>query len=327
MAEDPYVYPGTSVLRKNFDLRDPVELAHRERDASTIRLWELRARPLRGRYDLAHLQAFHRHIFGDVWPWAGQLRTVAISKDNTTFALPNRIAPYLSGVLDALPGENHLRGLPAGQLTHRLAYYLAEINAVHPFREGNGRTQRAFIRQLAADAGYHIAWDRLAPDRNVATAVAAMSGDLTPLRDALAAVMTPAGAAQDAAYDRVAQARAEADARFDALRAEPDNPGLLQASLDAQRAAEQLELDSRPPWLTAALGEQPVDPKLAKEWDSLGRNLIALRAKNSITDALDSAFGYADLPLRRALGRFRIHVGLDQPPPGAAIDHERGIDR
>ena len=62
------------------------------------------------------------------------------------FALPDRIEPYLSGVLDALPREHHLRGLPADRLADRLAYYLGEINAAHPFREGNGRAQRAFIR-------------------------------------------------------------------------------------------------------------------------------------------------------------------------------------
>jgi hypothetical protein len=75
-----------------------------------------------------------------VWPWAGELRTVAIAKDDTMFALPARIATYLSDVLARLPREGDLRGLPADRLADRLTYYLAEINAVHPFREGNGRT-------------------------------------------------------------------------------------------------------------------------------------------------------------------------------------------
>jgi cell filamentation protein len=153
MAEDPYVYPGTNVLRNRFGLRDARELERRERDASYARLLQLAAEPLPGRYDLAHLQAFHRHIFGDVWPWAGELRSVAIAKENTMFALPEHIAPYLSNVLAGLPREDFLRGLPRRQLAARLAHYMAEINAVHPFREGNGRTQRAFVGQLAAQAG------------------------------------------------------------------------------------------------------------------------------------------------------------------------------
>ena len=102
------------------------------------------------------------------------------------------IAPYLSGVLAGLPRENYLRGLPADRLADRLAYYLAEINAVHPFREGNGRTQRAFVGQLAADAGHHLAWERLTPERNIEASVAAMRGDNALLRQALAEVMSPA---------------------------------------------------------------------------------------------------------------------------------------
>ena len=71
MAEEPYVYPGTQVLRNHFAIHDPDELARRENDASTARQLELQARPLPGRYDLPHLQAFHRHIFGDLYPWGG----------------------------------------------------------------------------------------------------------------------------------------------------------------------------------------------------------------------------------------------------------------
>ena len=144
MLEDPYVYPGTSVLRNRFGVRDAGELARRERDASCAEILALLDSPLPGRYDLAHLQAFHRRIFGGVYEWAGELRSVAIAKVDL-FALPMHIAPYLSGVLAQLPGERFLKGMPADRLADRLAHYLAEINAVHPFREGNGRTQRALI--------------------------------------------------------------------------------------------------------------------------------------------------------------------------------------
>ena len=108
------------------------------------------------------------------------------------FALPARIAPYLSDVLAGLPRENYLRGLPAGRCADRLTYYLAEINAAHPFREGNGRTQRAFVGQLAAEAGYHLAWEQLTPERNIEASVAAMRGNTAPLRQALGELMSPA---------------------------------------------------------------------------------------------------------------------------------------
>ena len=121
--------------------------------------------------------------------------------------------------------------------------------------------------------------------------------------------------ARDAAGDLLARARAEAKARLDALLADPDNGALLQASVDAQRAAEQIELDTRPRWLTATLGERPVDPRLAERWDRLGRTMIELRDKNGITDEIDNGYSRADMSLRRAIGRFRRRR---RPRPAAA---------
>ena len=189
-VRDPYVYPGTGTLRNRFGIRDPAQLARLEAAISYARLAELIERPVAGAYDLPHLQAFHRRIFGDVYLWAGELRTVAIAK-NDLFALPQHIAPYLDEVLRPLPGEGHLRGLDRDALIDRLTYYLAELNATHPFRDGNGRTQRAFIGQLAADAGYTLDWQHLDPDQNVVASQAAHRGDNAPLRALLAGLITP----------------------------------------------------------------------------------------------------------------------------------------
>jgi cell filamentation protein len=151
--EDPYVYPGTDVLRNHFGIRDATELAQRESGLTAVRIAELERRFISGHYDTAHLQAVHRWIFGDIYPWAGQLRTVKIAKDASLFALPEHIASYLAGVLSELANEDRLRGLQRADFVTRLAHYFAELNAVHPFREGNGRTQRAFLGQTASDAG------------------------------------------------------------------------------------------------------------------------------------------------------------------------------
>jgi cell filamentation protein len=185
VADDPYVYPGTSVLRNRFGLRDGAELAQREARITTARTIELTERPIPGAYDLAHLRTFHRHIFGDVYDWAGQIRTVTIAKADL-FALPEHIEPYLSNVLRQLPAEDHLRGLPRDRFVERLTHYLAEINSVHPFREGNGRTQRAFLQQLADAAGYHLDWTKLDAERNGAASQAAHRGDERPMRAMLA---------------------------------------------------------------------------------------------------------------------------------------------
>ena len=127
-------------------------------------------------------------------------------------------------------------------------------------------------------------------------------------------------ATEHATADPLAAARAEARFTLDEFTANPDDPSLLQAAFDARRAAEQLELDSSPRWLTGTLGERPADPKLAEQWDTLGRKMIGLRDSNGITSEIDNGYSHADIPLRRAIGRFRIQVGLDQPQPGANLD-------
>ena len=75
--------------------------------------------------------------------------------------------------------------VPRAVFTERLTYYLGEVNAVHPFREGNGRAQRAFFEQLASDAGFILDWQHLDADRNVAASAAIVDGDPAPTRKML----------------------------------------------------------------------------------------------------------------------------------------------
>jgi cell filamentation protein len=134
--------------------------------------------------DLRHLSAIHHRIFGDIYDWAGQLRTVAIAKASW-FCLPQYIESSSAEVFRALHSENLLRGLPRNEFVERLTYYLGEVNAVRPFREGNGRAQRAFFEQLASDAGYVLDWQHLDADRNVTASAAIMGGDPAPMRKML----------------------------------------------------------------------------------------------------------------------------------------------
>lgn len=185
MAADPYVYPGTDVLRNLRDLRDAAELAEREAALSAIRVAQLERRFIPGDFDLAHMQATHRYIFGDIYAWAGELRTVRITKGGDLFALPEHIAPYLTRLLADLARENRLQCLGFERFVERLTHYYAEINAVHPFREGNGRAQRAFLGQIAKAAGHPIAWVHLDAACNVRAARESHRGNNSPLREML----------------------------------------------------------------------------------------------------------------------------------------------
>lgn len=191
MPTDPYVYPGSSCLRNRLAIRDPDALTRLEADQTAIILAQLGRERLVGRYDLVHLRAFHRRIFGDIYAWAGELRTVSIAKERSLFALPEHIESYLRRVLSELAGEQFLRGLSREEFVDRVTHYHAELNAVHPFREGNGRTQRAFLGQLALDAGYHIAWARLDAERNLEASRASLQGDNRLLQAMLNELVEP----------------------------------------------------------------------------------------------------------------------------------------
>lgn len=184
MNADPYVYPGTDVLRNTRGIRDAAELRVVEADLTRVRAVRIAAEPIPGGYDLSHLRRFHRALFGGLYDWAGELRTVTIAKDDL-FCLPQHLESYAGDIFERLARDRHLRCLPRGAFINRLAHHVANVNALHPFRDGNGRAQRAFFGQLAVEAGYDLRWQLTTSAANVAAAIAAMGGDEHPLRDLL----------------------------------------------------------------------------------------------------------------------------------------------
>lgn len=181
MSIDPYVDPVSGVLRNRLGISDLQRLRVVEAGLTLAALADLGTRTLPGGYDLAHLCSFHREIFGDLYPWAGEIRVVGIARADP-FCLPQHIEAYSAEVFGALAKERYLRGLPRDAFIERLTHYFAEVNAIHPFRDGNGRTQRAFFRQLSREAGWPIDWSDLDPDGNEAASMASLRGDNDPLR-------------------------------------------------------------------------------------------------------------------------------------------------
>lgn len=205
MSLDPYTDPATGLLRNSLGITDPGELAAAEADITTARIMRLAQRPIPGRYDLPHLQAIHKEIFGSIYPWAGQIRTVEIAKDATQFCRTAMIRPFAEDVFGTLARkDHHLRRLGREEFLTKLADLYGDINALHPFREGNGRTQRAFLAQLAADAGHRLDWTGMDPERNRLASIASFTGPNAPLRMMLAELTDPA--AEPAAPGRQASA-------------------------------------------------------------------------------------------------------------------------
>ena len=189
MPDDPYTDPITGVLRNKLGLETAEELAAAEREITHAALILLRESPVHPTYDLPHLCTIHRRIFGDIYGWAGQIRTVSIAK-GSPFCLPQYIESSSAGIVRALGNENFLRGLERSAFIDRLTFYLGEVNAVHPFREGNGPTQRAFFEQLARDAGFNLDWQHLDTTRNIEASAAIMRGDVEPMRKMLDTLVT-----------------------------------------------------------------------------------------------------------------------------------------
>ena len=155
-AGDPYVYPGTDILRNIPGYRDAEDLNRFEYEQSAARAFEVRAQPLPQRFDLNHLQHIHKHLFQDVYDWAGQIRTVEIAKGNSQFARTEFIESEAKRMSAVLAKEDSLRGLNKGVFVGKLAQRFGDWNALHVFRDGNGRASREFIGQIARGAGFFL---------------------------------------------------------------------------------------------------------------------------------------------------------------------------
>lgn len=157
MADRIYCYPDSDVLINKLDIREQEKLYTFERKLTMLRILELIDRPTKGNFDFEHLKEIHRYIFQDVYDWAGEVRKVDIAKGNM-FCNVRFIDTQAEIIFGRLRKEKYLAGLREQEFIKRLAYFFSEINALHPFREGNGRSQREFIRSLAIENGYILSF-------------------------------------------------------------------------------------------------------------------------------------------------------------------------
>lgn len=175
---DDYCYPGTTVLKNKLDLTDADELDAFEAEVSDARAdEELPA----GDLDFAHFKAIHRHLFQDVYDWAGEIRTVRISKGGNMFCFPENIENQAKLLFTQLKKDKFLAGLEPEAFAEKAAHFLSELNVIHAFREGNGRSQLSFFLMLADHAGHPVDLDELDPDAFLNAMIASFEGDEAPL--------------------------------------------------------------------------------------------------------------------------------------------------
>ena len=159
-----YCYPGTDLLINKLDIHDSNKLFELEKQIVLAKLYILRQNTTLYGFDKTHFLNIHKFLFEDIYPFAGKFRTENIAKGNFTFANWEFIEIELDKLLEKLKSENYLENLDKKSLSIRLTFYLSELNVLHPFREGNGRTIREFIRQLAFKNGYLLDLTEVPPE-------------------------------------------------------------------------------------------------------------------------------------------------------------------
>ena len=157
-----YCYKNTNILINKLDIRDYKELSKYEAKITAAKSLGLRLKGITGNFDKKHYLSIHNYLFEDIYPFAGKLREENISKGEFRFASFEYVEPELERILEQLKKENFLEGTSKKQLAERLAYYLSELNVLHPFREGNGRSTRIWLDMILKNRiGKVIDWSKI----------------------------------------------------------------------------------------------------------------------------------------------------------------------
>jgi cell filamentation protein len=161
-GQDPYCYPNSDILINSLNIHDEALLEEAELDISSLCANQIEfALPP---YDLSYFCAIHKALFGDLYPWAGELRQIDISKGNTRFCSYQRIEIETQKLLSTIDYGNALVELSREDLVITVAELYADLNLVHPFREGNGRAQRVLFEHMIINCGYDIDWSIIEAD-------------------------------------------------------------------------------------------------------------------------------------------------------------------
>lgn len=193
---DRYTDPETGVLRNRHGINSQEALDRAEVLFSVAAIAENTASPLtepEAGPDFSYLKLIHKRLFGELYDWAGEVRDVDLSKGTTRFANFRFIEPEGRRIAGEMAARNWLSGLSHEDFADQAAFYLGELNTLHPFREGNGRTLREYFRYLAYRAGHTISWEGLDREEMVLASIHAHNGNHGRLREMLLRQMSCCG--------------------------------------------------------------------------------------------------------------------------------------
>ena len=173
-----YCYPDSDVLINKMGIRNKDELKAAEEEITAIKQYALWQEPLKGHYTKSHLMRIHRFLFEQIYPFAGYIRRERISKGDTMFFPPDLIDRELTRVFSEIHAKKLLFENNKKIQIQNLSFVMSELNIIHPFREGNGRTIRELIRCMALEYGMTINWGNTDRDALLVASIASVDNDM-----------------------------------------------------------------------------------------------------------------------------------------------------
>lgn len=183
-------YPGTEVFINYFNLQDQEMLDTVETEIVAVRMAEILKGPQEWKFDFDHLKTLHTRLFDDIYPFAGVVRYIPITQ-RTIFCLPQYIHTMAAEIFEKLRSYHYLRNQEFEEFIDNLAYFMAEVHALHPFLDGNTRTSRLFFQQLSHAAGWRMNPSDTSDSRLLEADIAALEGDYQPLISILHEAVEP----------------------------------------------------------------------------------------------------------------------------------------
>lgn len=169
-------YEGTSCLINKLGIKDDKKLMEFEAAVTLAKASEFEKEPFCSTFDVAHYKAIHRFLFEDIYDWAGEYRTINMSKKGTSFAEADKISGLMNACFKRLKDNDCFRNNSFEEFIENIVDFYQVTNMIHPFREGNGRTQRLFITQLIRFNNYDIIFSEIDSDELMIATIQAVNG-------------------------------------------------------------------------------------------------------------------------------------------------------
>ena len=168
-------YEGTTCLVNKLGIRDEKRLSEVEAQITFAKAVMLEETPIDDDFGFEHFKKIHEFLLCDLYEWAGQVRTVGISKKRTKF-LDAASIESIGTRCFAKVKDGYFENLSFDEFVKRIAEFYNDVNYIHPFREGNGRTQRIYFAQLIRHYGYDINFADVDTDELMIATIQASSG-------------------------------------------------------------------------------------------------------------------------------------------------------